>query len=463
MKLRHHFRDLQEWSDQGLTIKSTSSNCAVKLFDSALTQYVGWYDDDIGMATTVEKMLNEDPNFILGRALSIGLDLIGTGTSIRRDPKLNAELIDLKQLAEKCKSAIEWREYAHVQALDLLANGNMAAASQIWEQILQKYPTDMLALKLAHDVYFYLGDKRNILDSIERVYSKWETNQDPLQGYIHGMYSFGLEEHRRYSEAEKQAKLGLQKIPQDAWAVHALAHVHEMQKRTDEGITAIYETEKDWKDCNYLACHNYWHWSLFHIELDRPESASSIYESRIGPQAKKSGNMLDIVDATSLLYRLDLLFPKKYSGNHWQSLYSVCEPHFEDHILGFNTVHFTMACLGNDRQEKAEELLEGFRLIKSTGIIKDHWIDITEQVLQSMIDFKREKYQCSLDRLMAIKNDLLKMGGSDAQRDVFNQLMLVAAVRAGANDVCRNLLNERQSLRGNDVVVRELIKAMEKC
>lgn len=134
------------------------------------------------MATTVEKMLNEDPNFILGRALSIGLDLIGTGTSIRRDPKLNAELIDLKQLAEKCKSAIEWREYAHVQALDLLANGNMAAASQIWEQILQKYPTDMLALKLAHDVYFYLGDKRNILDSIERVYSKWETNQDPLQG-----------------------------------------------------------------------------------------------------------------------------------------------------------------------------------------------------------------------------------------------------------------------------------------
>ena len=38
MKLRHHFRDLQEWSDQGLTIKSTSSNCAVKLFDSALTQ-----------------------------------------------------------------------------------------------------------------------------------------------------------------------------------------------------------------------------------------------------------------------------------------------------------------------------------------------------------------------------------------------------------------------------------------
>lgn len=38
MKLRHHFRDLQEWNNQGLTIKSTSSDCAVKLFDSALTQ-----------------------------------------------------------------------------------------------------------------------------------------------------------------------------------------------------------------------------------------------------------------------------------------------------------------------------------------------------------------------------------------------------------------------------------------
>lgn len=277
------------------------------------------------------------------------------------------------------------------------------------------------------------------------------------------MYAFGLEEHRRYSDGEKQAKLGLQKIPQDAWAVHALAHVHEMQRRTNEGIDAINTTEKDWQGCNYLACHNYWHWSLFHMELDRPESASSIYESRIGPQAKKSGNMLDIVDATSLLYRLDLLFPNKYTANHWQDLYKVCEPHFDDHILGFNTVHFTMACLGNDRPEKAEELLEGLRSIKREGIIKDHWIDITEQVLQSMIDFKREKYQCSLEQLLAIKDDLLKMGGSDAQRDVFNQLMLVAAVRAQSMDICQQLLNERKSLRGDDIVVRELIKVMEQC
>lgn len=40
MKLRQNFRDLQQWQSQGLPIKSTSSDIAVKLFDSALTQVI---------------------------------------------------------------------------------------------------------------------------------------------------------------------------------------------------------------------------------------------------------------------------------------------------------------------------------------------------------------------------------------------------------------------------------------
>lgn len=33
----------------------------------------------------------------------------------------------------------------------------MSAACLILEDILKKYPTDMLAIKVTHDCYFYLG------------------------------------------------------------------------------------------------------------------------------------------------------------------------------------------------------------------------------------------------------------------------------------------------------------------
>lgn len=421
------------------------------------------------MPVTIAKMIEADPNFVLGRVLSVGLDLIGTGTTIRHDLKLRSDLEVLKKLAELRKSEIDWRELTYVDAIDQFANGNMAGSAQVCEQILAKYPNDMLALKFAHDIYFYLGDKVNILDSIEKVYPKWENNNQPLQPYIHGMYAFALEERRQYQKAENQAKLGLKKLPNDAWAVHALAHVHTMQYRIDEGIKAIGSTRNDWYDCNYLACHNFWHWSLFHIEQGEPEAALSLYESEIGTRAIKSGAMLDIVDAASLLYRLDLLSLGNIIPDiikckrRWQELYQICEPHFQDHVLGFNITHFTMSCLGSDRIPKAEELLEELKVVKSTGIIMDHWAAVTEQVLESMIDFKREKYQSTVNRLLSVKADIVKMGGSDAQRDVFNQLLIVAALKAKNIDLCRTLIDERQNIQGNCILVREINKALEQC
>ena len=52
--------------DHGLPIKSTTSNEAIKLYDCALTQYVGWYDDpqeDHGLGGTLGRMNESDPNF----------------------------------------------------------------------------------------------------------------------------------------------------------------------------------------------------------------------------------------------------------------------------------------------------------------------------------------------------------------------------------------------------------------
>ena len=50
------------------------------------------------------------------------------------------------------------RELSHLDAAIWLAEGQMSAACLVFEDILKKYPTDMLAIKLAHDCYFYLGE-----------------------------------------------------------------------------------------------------------------------------------------------------------------------------------------------------------------------------------------------------------------------------------------------------------------
>ena len=59
---------------------------------------------------------------------------------------------------------------------------NTAQACLTWEDVLVENPTDMLALKMAHDSYFYLGYQPQIRDSIARVMPKWKENM-PLYGW----------------------------------------------------------------------------------------------------------------------------------------------------------------------------------------------------------------------------------------------------------------------------------------
>ena len=48
----------------------------------------------------------------------------------------------------------------------MLFHSKCEDAFNIWEDILKDHPTDMLALKFAHDTYFYLGQAKMIFDSI---------------------------------------------------------------------------------------------------------------------------------------------------------------------------------------------------------------------------------------------------------------------------------------------------------
>ena len=55
-------------------------------------------------------------------------------------------------------------------------------ACDVWEDILVDHPTDMLALKFAHDGYFYLGAKTRMRDSVARVLPHWKPHV-PLSRY----------------------------------------------------------------------------------------------------------------------------------------------------------------------------------------------------------------------------------------------------------------------------------------
>ncbi|CAJ1057198.1 tetratricopeptide repeat protein 38 [Xyrichtys novacula] len=457
------YRDCEAWRAEGLPL-STSSNEACKLYDAVLTQYVKWKTDETvgGFEGSISALKAADPNFVMGHVISTGLDLMGTGISVRLDKRLAD---DVKQTVELANTQVlSPRERLHVKAMELFSRGNFTKATDIWEDILCEHPTDMLALKFSHDAYFYIGAQNQLRDSVARVLPYWKPHM-PLSSYLKGMYSFGLMETRFYDQALKVAMEGLALTPGDSWAVHSVAHVFEMRAEVDKGLKFLESREKDWQVSDILASHNYWHWALYFLEKGEYEAALEIFDSQIFSRCKASGSMLDTVDASSLLYRLEM--EGVCVKDRWRELLQITQPHTDDHVTIFNDVHFLMTSLGAKESATSQRLLKGLQeLSKEPKENYQHKLagSVGVSMCEAMVEYDQGNYNQAVELLYPLRYKIVNIGGSDAQRDIFNQLLIHAAMKSENKHhqkLGRCLLLERDAVRpGSPLTNRLMQKAL---
>ncbi|KAG7214911.1 hypothetical protein INR49_005186 [Caranx melampygus] len=464
-------RDCEAWRAEGLNL-STTSNEACKLYDALLTQYVKWRNDETlgGFEGCISAIHAADPNFVMGHVISTGLELVATTSSTRLDERLASAVRRTVELANS--QDISPREKLHVKAIELFSQGNFPKASDVWEDILLDHPTDMLALKFAHDAYFYMGAQTPMRDSVARG----EEQQKVLENYLKGLYSFGLLETRFYDQAEKVAMEGLALTPDDAWSVHSVAHICEMKAEVDKGLKFMESREKDWQVSDVLASHNYWHWALYFIEKEQYEAALEIFDTQVFRRCKATGSMLDTVDASSMLYRLEM--EGVCVKDRWRELLQVTQPHTDDHVTLFNDLHFLMASLGAKESGTSQRLLEGLQELakaqlyfESSGNQADmepgdnqqHQLagNIGVPMCQAMMEYNQGNYSRTVELLHPLRYRMVDIGGSDAQRDVFNQLLIHAAMKSESKHhkkLGRCLLVERDAVRPNSPLTNRLMQ-----
>ncbi|XP_053574990.1 tetratricopeptide repeat protein 38 [Bombina bombina] len=453
-------RDCKAWQDAGLTL-STTSNEAAKLFDAVVTQYTTWANDQTlgGVEGCLSRMKAADPNFVMGHVISNGVELIGTGRSPLLDKELDNEIRTMVELSKT--QPLTERERIHVAAVEAFGKGNLPKASDLWEKILRDHPTDLLALKSAHDAYFYLGCQTQMRDSVARVLPFWSPKV-PLSSYVKGMYSFGLVETNFYDQALKVANEALAVEQKDAWSVHTVAHVYEMKADLEKGLSFLKTTEQNWEDRDMLACHVYWHWALYFIEKGEYEAALTLYDDHIAPICFSRESMLDIVDTCSMLYRLQL--EGVNVGDRWSKLTDITNKHAKDHVLIFNDLHFLMSSLGSKDHEMTAQLMDSMQEVaKSPGENCQHALidPIGYPLCKALVEYDNGNYDKAVDLIQPIRYQILEIGGSNAQRDLFNQVLIHAAIQSNSKchqNLARCLLIERDAMRPNSPLSERLLR-----
>ena len=331
------------------------------------------------------------------------------------------------------------RERAHIAASLACASGQWRTACDLWERILVEHPRDLVALLAAHLFDFYRGDSRNLQRRVARVLPAWSA-ATPMYSFVLGLHAFGLEECHHYPQAQEAGLAALAMDRRDPWAVHAVAHVHEMRGEYEQGVEWLTSRRDDWAPDNGFAFHNWWHLALFNLERGDTTSALRLFDERIAPNPEMA---LQYVDITALLWRLKLMGVDV--GDRWEQAAAVWPQQAPDAgHYAFNDFHAVLAHIGAGRVDAAEQVLAAVtdKMSESTtpGAMA---ATVGVPLLRGMVAYACSDFPAAVDHLLPVREQAFRFGGSNAQRDVIEQTLLDAAIRADRKPLARHLLNER--------------------
>ena len=388
--------------------------------------------------THLGAVLNGAPDFAMGFAAK-GLFSLMMG---RRELNAVAREAGQAAVAALAASGGSTRERLWVRALGEWLDDRPSGAIAAMERVLVDHPTDTLSAKVSHAIRFILGDGVGMRSSIENVMDAHVGHE--LEGYVHGCHAFTLEETGEYDAAEAAGLKGLTLASDDAWGLHAVAHVYDMTARPDHGIALIENNCSAWDHCNNFRYHVWWHKALLHLDRGETDIVLAIYDGQV--RSDKTDDYRDMANATSLLMRLELEGVKV--GARWDELADLAQNRTDDGCLVFADLHYMLALGAAGRSSARTEMTNRFaRDAARSGEMPARVANPGQAALAGLNAFSEGRYEQAFQNLAAARPGMQTIGGSHAQRDVFERMTIDAGLRAGLVDATETLIEDRIARR----------------
>jgi tetratricopeptide (TPR) repeat protein len=392
----------------------------------------------------VDAAIDESPTMVMAHALKAWLHLLGTES--------NGLPVARESLRTALQLRANRREAGHLQAIGRVIAGRWHDAGRVLEDVAIEYPNDALALQAGHQIDFFTGNSRMLRDRIARALPAWSERMPGFHALL-GMHAFGLEESADYGRAESQGRRALELEPHDGWAQHAVAHVMEMQGRPSDGIAWMRANPDAWSRDSFFCVHNWWHLALFHLEVGQVDEGLALFDGPI--YGKRSTVVLDMVDASALLWRLQLR-GFDVSGR-WSALADRWEPLAAAANYAFNDVHAMMAFVGADRRHAAASILEAqLAAMERDDDNAMFTRDVGRPLTLAIRAFGDGDYAEAVRLLRPIRNIAARFGGSHAQRDLLDLTLIEAAFRSNQSQLASALVAERIDAKPASPSVRAL-------
>jgi hypothetical protein len=339
--------------------------------------------------------------------------------------------------AERAAPLASRREQLNTSVLRAWVDDDLEACLRLCGNVADEFPRDLVIVKTHQYLEFNRGDSPAMLRAALRAAA---ANADVP--YMHGMTAFAYEQCHLLQEAESEARAALAMRRKEPWAQHALAHVLLTRGRIDEGARFLESLQDTWTGLNsFMVTHLWWHLALFYLSQGRDEKVLELYDRRCWGVAKDYSQ--DQIGAISLLARLEIAGVDV--GARWHELAGHLAARTRDTVLPFLTIQYLYGLARAGRPEAAV-LLESVRRRAATAaaFTREAWCEVALPGCEGLYAYARGDYTAAWRHLTLSVPRMAEIGGSHAQRDLFEQILSDTALRVGRVSTAQQMLELRR-------------------
>jgi tetratricopeptide (TPR) repeat protein len=412
---------------------STTSRMAAEHYIAGIDRALAL---NMGSQTSLEAALAADEGFALAHiALARGFQYEG------KMPEAQAR----KARALQCLGGVTRRERQHVEAIATAIDGDTPGALALIREHVQEFPRDAFVLKQADGPFGLIGfggsadrlaENFALLDSVAGAYGEdW---------WFLSAYAFAHNELGHCEVARRLVQRALELHPYSGHSAHTMAHVFFETGDHRGGAEFLASWLAEFPRQAQIYSHLTWHLSLFALACGRPEHVLKLYEETLQPQISPGAPLIALCDAAALMWRHDLYGAARPAGSR-EAIAAFAAQAFPRAGVTFADVHCALAYAAAGDVEALERLLAQIQERLRQGRVPA--AEVVPALVEGITAFACGDYDAAVQALEPVADQVVRVGGSNAQREVFEDTLVQAYLRSGRLVQAAALLRRRLTRR----------------
>lgn len=368
----------------------------------------------------LERAVTADPDFALAHA------------ALARARFLVADVAGARAAATRARELAPGttpREASHIDALCLAIEGKPVDALAATRRHLAEYPRDAMVAAPATGVFGLIGFSGRQDREPEQV-----SFLEPLKPHLaddwwfQSVYAFALEEMGRLDEALDIIERSMAANPANAHGAHIKAHVLYERGEDAAGLAWLDSWLPDYPKAGLMHCHISWHVAMFALVQGDSARAWEMYREHVHPGGAWGPALNVATDAPAFLWRAELAGQPRDPAL-WQALNDYERSCFPKPGIAFVEVHRVLSAVAAGDRAGLESYAAELEQRVADG--KAPSGDVVPRIARGLVAYAAGNWDKAIAELEVALPATVRIGGSRAQRDVVENTLIAAYLKAG--------------------------------